>query len=68
MIPDPPPMSEADRAEFYRRRRSRNRAMLLALFVLIAIFYAVSMIRVGSGGDASRSVSHPAGRATTSPA
>ncbi len=42
-------MSEAERAEFYRRRRSRNVAMLVLLCVLVAIFYVISMIRVGSG-------------------
>lgn len=49
-----PRMSEEERAEFYRRRRSRNLAMLGVLVVLVAIFYAISMVRVGSGGNASR--------------
>ena len=56
MSDDRPEMSEAERAEFYRRRRSRNLAMLAFLFVLVAIFYAIAMVKVGSGDPPSRSV------------
>ena len=49
-------MSEEERAEFYRRRRSRNLAMLAFLLTLVAIFFAISMVKVGSGDPPSRSV------------
>ncbi|WP_376099499.1 hypothetical protein ACE7GA_11525 [Roseomonas sp. CCTCC AB2023176] len=51
-----PELSAEERAEFYRRRRSRNIAMLAFLCVLVVIFYAIAMVKVSSGDPPSRSV------------
>jgi hypothetical protein len=32
-----------------RRMRSRNRALLLVLLALVALFYAVTIVRIGGG-------------------
>lgn len=41
----PPPMSPADAAEFRRRQRGRNIALLLALVAIAALFYAISIVK-----------------------
>jgi len=42
-------MTPAERAEFERRRRGRNWAILAVLVVLVAIFYAISTARLLRG-------------------
>lgn len=32
-----------------RRMRARNRALLIVLLVLVALFYAISFVRMGGG-------------------
>ncbi len=41
----PPAMSPADAAEFQRRRRGRNILLLVVLIGLVALFYALSMVK-----------------------
>jgi hypothetical protein len=43
----PPPVSDAVLA---RRRRGRNLAMLLVLLALVALFYAISMVKLAQTG------------------
>ncbi|MDX2103232.1 MAG: hypothetical protein SF002_11920 [Alphaproteobacteria bacterium] len=40
-------MTQAERAEFYRRRRGRNVAVMLALLGLTALFFAITVVQVG---------------------
>lgn len=40
-------MSEQDGKEFVRRRKSRNRAMLLVLVALCVLFYVMTIARMG---------------------
>ena len=37
------------REEAGRRLRARNRAMLIALFAVVIILYAVGIVRIGGG-------------------
>ena len=41
----PPPMSPQVAAEFRRRQRGRNWALLLVLIGVAALFYAIAMIK-----------------------
>ena len=43
----PPRLSPKDSAEFIRRRRGRNWAVLLVLFALAGLFYAITMVKMG---------------------
>ena len=42
-------MTPEERAEFERRRRGRNWAILASLLVLVAIFYLISTARLLRG-------------------
>ena len=49
----PPPMSPEAAAEFRRRRRGRNIAMLVVLLALSGLFYAIAVVKMfkpGMGG------------------
>jgi hypothetical protein len=35
--------------ERQRRMRARNRALLLVLLALVALFYAITVVRIGGG-------------------
>ncbi|MCR0983510.1 hypothetical protein [Roseomonas populi] len=50
MALEPARMSEEEAAAFYRRRRGRNIGMLVVLVALVAIFYAITMAKLTSGG------------------
>ncbi len=39
-------MTDEERAALDRRRRGRNRAMLLALLGLVALFYLISIVKM----------------------
>jgi hypothetical protein len=40
-------VSDHDAEEFARRRKSRNRAMLVVLLGLVALFYVMTIARMG---------------------
>lgn len=42
----PPPMSPEVAAEFRRRRRGRNIAMLVVLLGLSGLFYAIAVVKM----------------------
>ena len=46
----PPPMGVVQAAEFRRRRRGRNIALLVALSVLAALFYAITVVKMTHSG------------------
>ncbi len=41
-------MTPEEQAEFVRRRKARNTVMALVLFGLVALFYAITIVKVGS--------------------
>jgi hypothetical protein len=41
----PRPLSPDEAAELRRRQRGRNWALLIALFVVAALFYAISIVK-----------------------
>jgi hypothetical protein len=43
----PTPIPEKDIAAFVAKRRGRNLALLIALLLFAAIFYAVAMVKMG---------------------
>jgi hypothetical protein len=43
---DPPRMTEAEAAEFRRRQKGRNIAMLLVLLGLAALFFAITIVKL----------------------
>jgi hypothetical protein len=43
---DPPRMSDAEAAEFRRRQKGRNIAMLLVLVGLAALFFAITIVKM----------------------
>ena len=43
---NPSELDHAARAEFYRRRRGRNLAVMGALIALVALFYAITVVQV----------------------
>ena len=43
---DPPAMSPGQAAEFVRKRRGRNVALLVVLVALAALFYAISIVKL----------------------
>jgi hypothetical protein len=45
----PPQMSPREAAEFRRRRRGRNIALLIALLALALLFYAIAMVKMAGG-------------------
>ena len=46
LAPEPARWSEADRAAFYARRASRNRALGILLFALVALFFGITVVRM----------------------
>ena len=46
MSTDPPTMSQHQAAEFIRKRRGRNLALLVVLAGLAALFYAISIVKL----------------------
>lgn len=45
----PPPLSPEAAADLRRRRRGRNIATLIALLALVALFYAIAMVKLSHG-------------------
>lgn len=45
----PPPASESQ--EIWRRRRGRNRALILVLAALAALFFAISIVKLAQHPD-----------------
>jgi len=45
-MPDPPRISDAEAAEFRRRQKGRNIAMLLVLVGLSALFFAITIVKM----------------------
>jgi hypothetical protein len=43
---DPPRMTDAEAAEFRRRQKGRNIAMLLVLLGLSALFFAITLVKL----------------------
>jgi len=43
------PSDESTRDERRRRIRARNRALLLVLLALVALFYVISIVRMSGG-------------------
>ncbi len=43
---DPPRMSDEEAAEFRRRQKGRNIAMLLVLIGLSALFFAITIVKL----------------------
>jgi hypothetical protein len=43
---DPPKMTDAEAAEFRRRQKGRNIAMLLVLIGLSALFFAITIVKM----------------------
>ncbi len=48
--PSPAPLASDAAAEFRRRRRGRNIAMLVVLLALSALFYAVAVVKMTKSG------------------
>ena len=42
-----PPMTPEERTELERRRRSRNVALGVLLLFFVALFYAITIVRMG---------------------
>lgn len=53
MTIEPANWSEAERAAFYAKRESRNRALGVLLFSLVALFFGITVVRM-TGPDAKR--------------
>lgn len=45
-VPDPANWSEAERSAFHARRVSRNRALGVLLFALVALFFGITVVRM----------------------
>lgn len=43
-------MTMDDRAEKQRRQKSRNRALLIVILGTAALFYVISIVRMGASG------------------
>jgi hypothetical protein len=43
---DPPRMTEAEAAEFRRRQKGRNVAILLVLIALSVLFFAITIVKM----------------------
>lgn len=41
----PPPLSKAESVELRRRQSGKNKLMLVLLFALALLFYAIAMVR-----------------------
>lgn len=50
-VGDPESLSREQSDALARRRRARNRAMLVVLLGLVALFYALTMSRLSEVGD-----------------
>jgi hypothetical protein len=46
MNPDPAHWTDAERIAFYARRESRNRALGILLFALVALFFGITVVRM----------------------
>ena len=46
----PPPMGRIQAAEFVRRRRGRNVALLVVLVALVVLFYAITLVKMTKSG------------------
>ena len=46
MNPDPATWTDAERTAFYTRRASRNRALGILLFTLVALFFGITVVRM----------------------
>jgi hypothetical protein len=46
MMIDPATWTDAERAAFYARRRSRNLALGVLLFALVALFFGITVVRM----------------------
>jgi hypothetical protein len=44
----PPPLSREESDALIKRRRGRNIAVLVALLALTALFYAITVVRMGA--------------------
>jgi hypothetical protein len=44
-----PPPQPTDAEDFKRRRRGRNWAVLLALFAIGGLFYAITLVKISQG-------------------
>ena len=40
-------MTPEEQAEFVRRRKARNKVFALAMFGFVALFYAITIVRMG---------------------
>ncbi|WP_268760296.1 hypothetical protein [Altererythrobacter sp. Root672] len=43
-------MTPEEEAQFKKARRGRNIALALVLLAFVALFYAITIVRVGGGG------------------
>jgi hypothetical protein len=48
--------------ERQKRQRSRNRALLIVLLALVAVFYVLAMVRTGGPHNAAPNASTPSTR------
>jgi hypothetical protein len=39
-------MTPEEQTEFLRRRKARNRALVLVLFAFVALFYAITIVKM----------------------
>jgi hypothetical protein len=46
MNSDPANWTDAERTAFYARRESRNRALGILLFTLVALFFGITVVRM----------------------
>ena len=46
MMTDPARWTDAERTAFYARRQSRNRALGILLFALVALFFGITVVRM----------------------
>lgn len=46
MMMDPARWTDAERDAFYARRQSRNRALGILLFALVALFFGITVVRM----------------------
>jgi hypothetical protein len=46
LSPEPARWTDTERAAFYARRESRNRALGLVLFALVVLFFGITVVRM----------------------
>ncbi len=72
MSVEPANWSADERAAFYARRESRNRALGVLLFTLVALFFGITVVRmtgqVKNAPDAPQAASAPASAPAAAPA